>query len=170
MQTETPYFQPSPDANSPFTIGKFPSDPTFEDCESGSSCAEAWALRVLNSSDIFVYSAGFYSFFSSYDQDCVPMENCQLRLLETSCTQGLWVYNIFTKGVVQMASPQGYVRSSEPRMHHSLTFTAGSCQFYRTTVTSPAIPVRLQSGFLLQRLEETSELAVMVVMVANWSL
>lgn len=107
MQTETPYFQAAPAAKSPFTIGKFPSDPTFDDCVEGSDCEEAWALRVLNSSDIFIYSAGFYSFFQKYDQACVPLENCQERLIETSYTEGLWLYNIFTKGAVEIASPRG---------------------------------------------------------------
>lgn len=112
VQTETPYFQPSPGATSPFTIGQFPCDPTFEDCDPGSSCEEAWALRILNSTNIFIHSAGFYSFFSDYSQDCVASEDCQLRLIDTSFSQGLWIYNIFTKGVVQIASPEGYVHIS----------------------------------------------------------
>ncbi len=107
MQTETPYFQAKPSALSPYTIGKFPADPIYDDCDPNSYCAEAWALRALNSSNIFIYSAGFYSFFQNYDQTCVPEENCQLRLIQTSYTQGLWLYNIFTKGVVQIASPAG---------------------------------------------------------------
>jgi hypothetical protein len=92
----------------PYTIGKFPSDPTFSDC-STSFCQEAWALRMLNSSSIFIYSAGFYSFFQNYDQACVPEENCQEKLIETSSCTDVWVYNIFTKGVVEIASPDGYV-------------------------------------------------------------
>lgn len=32
IQTESPYYQPSPEAPSPFTAGLFPNDPTFTDC------------------------------------------------------------------------------------------------------------------------------------------
>lgn len=52
MQTETPYFQADPDPSQPYTIRKFPSDPTYQDCVSGTYCEEAYALRVIASSDI----------------------------------------------------------------------------------------------------------------------
>ena len=64
MQTETPYYQPNPNALSPYTPGQFTQDPTFDDC-SDDLCRGAWALRVLNSSSVFIYSAGFYSFFQN---------------------------------------------------------------------------------------------------------
>ncbi|KAJ5638651.1 pectin lyase-like protein [Penicillium herquei] len=97
IQTETPYFQATPDATSPYTIGTFDSDPTFEDCTSGSSCAEAWALQVLNSED-------------NYDQSClVDSEDCQQALVQTSYTQGLWLYNLFTIGATEMITPAGGV-------------------------------------------------------------
>ena len=32
VQTETPYFQPNPDASQPFDIGMWESDLTFKDC------------------------------------------------------------------------------------------------------------------------------------------
>ncbi|RHZ63561.1 hypothetical protein CDV55_106217 [Aspergillus turcosus] len=111
IQTETPYFQDKPDAASPYTIGTFTNDPTFAECTSGSSCEEAWALRVLSSSDVFIYSAGFYSFFQQYSQACLANENCQEALVETSYTQGLWLYNLFTIGATEMISPAGGVIS-----------------------------------------------------------
>jgi glucan 1,3-beta-glucosidase len=110
MQTETPYYQANPTALSPYKPGvipaTFPQDPEFADC-SQSYCIEAYALRILNSSDIFVYGAGFYSFFSDYSLTCNADETCQLRLIETDFTQGLWMYNIATKGSVQVVSPRG---------------------------------------------------------------
>lgn len=108
MQTETPYFQPSPPATQPYATGAFPGDPLFENCVANTYCQEAWALRVLNSTNVFIYSAGFYSFFQDYDQTCVPLESCQQRIVETSYTEGLWLYNLFTKGAVEIASPAGY--------------------------------------------------------------
>lgn len=83
MQTETPYYQPNPVATSPFEAGRFPSDPTFSDC-ADDYCKEAWALRVLNSSNVYIYSAGFYSFFSNNELGCTDDENCQLALIETN--------------------------------------------------------------------------------------
>lgn len=108
MQTETPYMQPTPGALQPFTPSKSLGDPTFPDCaDADKSCEMAWALRLLSSLDIFIYSAGLYSFFSSYTQDCLKTETCQMGLIETSYSQGLWIYNLFTIGAVQAVTPRG---------------------------------------------------------------
>ncbi|KAJ5211726.1 uncharacterized protein N7498_003372, partial [Penicillium cinerascens] len=107
VQTETPYFQPDPDASQPFDVGFWDSDPDFSGCVSGSNCEDAWAFRVLDSSDILVYTAGFYSFFDAFEQTCLDDESCQERLVETSFTQGFWLYNIFTIGAAQVVSPMG---------------------------------------------------------------
>ncbi|KAF3196898.1 hypothetical protein TWF679_003893 [Orbilia oligospora] len=115
IQTETPYYQAVPGSPAPFVtdpksasgLSFFKGDPTFADCQPLSFCAEAWALRILNSTDIFIYSAGLYSFFQNYKLDCNPFERCQQRLFQTSYSQGLWIYNIFTKGAVEIVSPLG---------------------------------------------------------------
>jgi glucan 1,3-beta-glucosidase len=108
MQTETPYYQPNPNALDPYKAGAsgFPSDPVFADCSSD-LCRGAWALRVLNSSDILIYSAGFYSFFQNNELGCVGQNRCQFALIDTNFADALYVYNIFTKGAVQVVSPQG---------------------------------------------------------------
>lgn len=106
MQTETPYYQPNPNALSPYTAGRFPSDPTFKNC-ANDLCKGAWALRVIESTDVFIYSAGFYSFFQNNQLGCAPEENCQLALIDTNFASGLWMYNIFTKGNIQIVTPQG---------------------------------------------------------------
>lgn len=62
IQTESPYFQPSPKAPAPFTAGLFPNDPTFSDCDASSvTCAMSWALRVIDSSTAYFLGAGKYS-------------------------------------------------------------------------------------------------------------
>ncbi|PYI31826.1 pectin lyase-like protein [Aspergillus indologenus CBS 114.80] len=121
MQTETPYYQPSPDATGPYTagVGNFASDPTFDNCdEDDSSCRGAWALRVINSTDVLIYSAGFYSFFQDYDEGCIDTETCQLALVETNYADGLYIYNLFTKGNEQIVSPDG---SLAPLMFNDTT-------------------------------------------------
>ncbi|KAK3689920.1 pectate lyase superfamily protein-domain-containing protein [Podospora appendiculata] len=107
MQTETPYFQSTPDGNHPFPSGQFPDDPQFGDCQPGSSCAKAWALRVINSKNILIYGAGFYSFFQDWDQGCIPSQSCQTALIETSYSQSIWIYNLFTIGATEMVTPRG---------------------------------------------------------------
>jgi glucan 1,3-beta-glucosidase len=65
MQTETPYYQPNPPAPAPFTVVSSLNDPDFATSCAGQStgCDEAWGLRILDSQDILIYAAGFYSFF-----------------------------------------------------------------------------------------------------------
>ncbi|RYP82595.1 hypothetical protein DL769_001589 [Monosporascus sp. CRB-8-3] len=106
IQTETPYYQPTPDASEPYELGKFPGDPDFAECEAESTCMMAWGLRVIDSRNILIYTAGF---FYSYGQICLEDENCQDNMVETSYTQGFWFYNIFTKGVAQMITPRGAI-------------------------------------------------------------
>lgn len=120
MQTETPYYQPNPPSTKPYTAGYFPGDPTFANCYTD-QCRHAWALRVINSSDVFVYGAGFYSFFNDNQLGCTGTETCQLGLIETSYSQSVWMYNIFTKGNVQIVSPGGL-----PPLLFNDTTSAGS--------------------------------------------
>ena len=59
IQTETPYFQPSPLAPTPFTSGLFPNDPTFTDCPANSTnCAMSWALRIIDSTSVYSMGSG----------------------------------------------------------------------------------------------------------------
>ncbi|KAH7359400.1 pectate lyase superfamily protein-domain-containing protein [Plectosphaerella cucumerina] len=106
MQTETPYYQPNPNALEPFKIGNFAGDPTFEDCSDG-ICTKAWALRILNSTDIFLYGLGFYSFFDDNGLGCAPLEKCQQSLIQTNYAGRVFLHNIFTRGTVEIVSPNG---------------------------------------------------------------
>jgi hypothetical protein len=107
IQTESPYFQPVPVAPKPFgdsiRTGRFRGDPTFADCTSN-ACKEAWGLRILNSEDIVVHSAGLYSWFVNYEQACLNSEDCQERIMEVKGSKRVVIHNIFTKGVTQVAS------------------------------------------------------------------
>ena len=107
MQTEAPYYQPNPPSTEPYAPDStFYGDPTFEDCDND-QCRHAWALRIINSTDVFIYGAGFYSFFENNVLGCTSTETCQLRMIDTSFSQAVWIYNIFTKGNVQIVSPEG---------------------------------------------------------------
>ncbi|KAJ7043179.1 glycoside hydrolase family 55 protein [Mycena alexandri] len=78
IQTETPYFQPllSSPLPYPFTsVAKY-SDPVFPP-----GINMAWGLLVQSSSDILIFGAGLYSFYSSYSQACLDTRNCQNQIL-----------------------------------------------------------------------------------------
>jgi len=47
-------------------------------------CAMAWGLRIINSTDIYVYGAGLYSFFNNYNTACCQPGSgglCQARMV-----------------------------------------------------------------------------------------
>jgi len=110
IQTETPYWQSTPPAPAPFTssVGKFHGDPTFSNCANGSlTCAMAWGLRVVQSRNVYMYGAGLYSWFNSYDQNCLETESCQDKVVEVVGSTRLWFYNLMTKASKETISPQG---------------------------------------------------------------
>nr|BAE20245.1 exo-beta-1,3-glucanase [Lentinula edodes]BAE44303.1 exo-beta-1,3-glucanase [Lentinula edodes] len=92
IQTETPYYQPSPAVPSPFSLNSAFNDPTIF---GGSS---AWALHVTSSSNILVFGAGLYSFFQSFGQDCLDSNNCQSQILNVDSTSSINLYSVTTVG------------------------------------------------------------------------
>lgn len=75
IQTESPYYQPTPPPPAPFgdEVGLMPGDPVFKcgvDQDELGGCDESWAVIVRGSSNILVAGAGLYSWFSTYSQDC----------------------------------------------------------------------------------------------------
>ena len=65
LQTESPYFQPTPPPPAPFAaaVGLFPGDPDYT-CAAGdefSGCDEAWSVIMTGSENIFIAGAGIYS-------------------------------------------------------------------------------------------------------------
>ncbi|KAH7305819.1 pectate lyase superfamily protein-domain-containing protein, partial [Stachybotrys elegans] len=108
IQTESPYFQSVPTAPAPFLPGAFPDDPEFHDCSPTSkTCGVSWAVRLIDSSEIHILSAGLYSFFSRYDQTCINSgrHNCQDKIFYTEQSFSVWIYNLVTIGSIEMISP-----------------------------------------------------------------
>jgi hypothetical protein len=65
LQTESPYYQPTPKPPAPFTdvVGKFAGDPGYT-CKSGddfSGCDESWSTIITGSENILIAAAGLYS-------------------------------------------------------------------------------------------------------------
>ncbi|KAF2420339.1 pectin lyase-like protein [Tothia fuscella] len=116
IQSESPYFQPAQlPSTKPYLAGRFTSDPSFGNCDSNGNsgnaldtCREAWALRIIDSSNVYLYGGGFYSFFQNYTEDCSRSGGiCQDRLIETSSSENLWLYNVYTVGAKEVISPRG---------------------------------------------------------------
>jgi glucan 1,3-beta-glucosidase len=102
IQTETPYYQSNPNSLTPFTSQRSWNDPDFSNCKTN-SCRKAWGLRVLGSSDVFVYGAGLYSFFENYAQSCLNSEDCQENMVEVDCSN-VKLYGLSTKASVNMVT------------------------------------------------------------------
>ncbi|KAF9567581.1 exo-beta-1,3-glucanase [Agrocybe pediades] len=112
IQTETPYYQPSPAPPSPFSVNSAFHDP--------SPSAAAWALNVQSSTDIIVFGAGLYSFFQDFNQDCLNTNSCQNQILNIDSTSSVTVYSLATvastfqlsigsKGIInQSNNPNGF--------------------------------------------------------------
>lgn len=108
IQTETAYFQGNPDALTPFDVNADYFDPDFKaSCTSDSTkCARTWGLRVMDSSDVYVYGGGLYSFFNNYDQECVAANNCQDNMISIE-TSTVHLYGISTKASISMVTVDG---------------------------------------------------------------
>ncbi|KAK7897684.1 hypothetical protein LTR67_004314 [Exophiala xenobiotica] len=107
IQTETAYMQASPDALS----GGFPpnpafTDPTFADCTT-ESCKKTWGLRIVDSSDIYMYGAGLYSFFDNYIQTCLDTESCQENMVDIECSTNVNLFGLTTKASTNMVNVDG---------------------------------------------------------------
>ncbi|KAJ7261316.1 exo-beta-1,3-glucanase [Mycena haematopus] len=123
IQTETPYYQPSPAPPAPFTVNSAFSDPT-----NWSGIAAAWALRVTTSTDIIVFGAGFYSFFSNYATTCETPENCQSQLVTIDSTSSVHIYSLSTVGTTfQLSVNQaGVINQSSNQNGFAATVTSWS--------------------------------------------
>jgi glucan 1,3-beta-glucosidase len=101
IQTETPYYQPNPTATVPFTKNDKYFDPDM------SKTSSAWAVRIVDSSSLWNYGAGTYSFFDNYDQKCVVGQNCQEHINEIESSSNINIFGLSTKASVNMISSGG---------------------------------------------------------------
>jgi glucan 1,3-beta-glucosidase len=112
VQTETAYYQPNPNVQSPFDQVASLNDPDFDTfCANHDGNCDGWGLRIVDSSDILVYGAGLYSFFNNWDTTCSDSggpENCQSNIFDLEGTvTGVSVYNLNTIGSVNMITQDG---------------------------------------------------------------
>ncbi|PVH96702.1 glycoside hydrolase family 55 protein [Periconia macrospinosa] len=103
IQTETPYYQPNPDATVPFKTNTKYFDPDM----STKSDKTAWAVRIVDSESIWNYGAGTYSFFQNYAQECVPGQNCQEHINEIENSKNVNIFGLSSKASVNMITTGG---------------------------------------------------------------
>ncbi|KAK3505264.1 pectate lyase superfamily protein-domain-containing protein [Neurospora crassa] len=112
VQTESPYFQPTPPPPSPFAavVGLLPGDPDYT-CAAGNElngCDQSWSVVMTGSENIFVAGAGIYTWFSTYAQTCIDLQLCQkaLMLLKDNLAN-VRFQNLVTIGAKYMAVMDG---------------------------------------------------------------
>ncbi|OGM39526.1 hypothetical protein ABOM_012090 [Aspergillus bombycis] len=104
IQTESPYFQPTPLRQShssqerSLTIRTFPAAMIIK--------SGALYLGQLESSTLVLC---LYSWFSSYSQKCLDTEDCQDSAFYVEQTNDLWVFNLVTKAIVKSITPLGHL-------------------------------------------------------------
>ncbi|KAH6909779.1 glucan 1,3-beta-glucosidase [Coprinopsis sp. MPI-PUGE-AT-0042] len=106
IQTESPYFQPTPPAPGPFPVNPTYLDPTPYDTPARNP--SAWALSVQQSQNIIIFGAGLYSFFNSYTQECIETRNCQTQIANIDSASSVYisVYQLSLNG-------QGIIREGD---------------------------------------------------------
>ena len=89
--------QNNPDALSTFLPDDRYSDPTFDTCFLP-ICTKTWGLRIFNSTYLFNYGAGMYSFFQNYDSGCLTTHNCQQKIVSIEQSEAIYLYALNTVG------------------------------------------------------------------------
>ncbi|KAJ2916151.1 hypothetical protein MD484_g4260, partial [Candolleomyces efflorescens] len=105
IQTESPYYQPTPAAPAPFILNTSPKypDPKPYDVAAPS----AWALSVERSKDIFIFGAGLYSFFVSYAGECAGTRNCQAQIANIDRRSSVYLFSLSTVASEKQISVNG---------------------------------------------------------------
>ncbi|KIM94752.1 carbohydrate-binding module family 6 protein [Oidiodendron maius Zn] len=108
-QSETPYYQPNPNATLPFPFVGLLHDPDFSNTgQYAVNNADAWGLRVINTSNFLYYTGGHWSYFNNYSTSCNGYHSCQTQIV--SLEGGLSnvnIYNLLTIGAESMVVMDG---------------------------------------------------------------
>ncbi|KAJ2989746.1 hypothetical protein NUW58_g3314 [Xylaria curta] len=121
LQTESPYFQPTPSPPFPFNnaVGVFPGDPDYS-CKGGDAdgCDESWAVIMRQCQNVHIAAAGTYSWFSTYTQECIGRHTCQkaLWLLDRNYDNNRLQHIIAIGAKNIIVSPSGQAISSDANL------------------------------------------------------
>lgn len=87
--------QNNPNALSSFQPREDWYDPMFKDCFLP-TCPKTYGLVIKNSSYIYNYGAGLYSFFNNYDSGCIVTGNCQQFMVTIEQSQAIYLFGLNT--------------------------------------------------------------------------
>ncbi|KAF6741973.1 glucan 1,3-beta-glucosidase [Ephemerocybe angulata] len=102
IQTESPYYQPTPAAPTPFSFNAAYDPQPYND-----AAPSAWALSIEKSRGIFIFGAGLYSFFKSYTQQCIDTRNCQSQIANIDTASTVNIFSLSTVAATKMISVNG---------------------------------------------------------------
>ncbi|KAH7017946.1 pectate lyase superfamily protein-domain-containing protein [Microdochium trichocladiopsis] len=142
LQTETPYYQPTPKPPAPFaaTVGIASKSDPFYDCQGGPAdgCDASYAVVMRRSQSIHISTAGTYSWFSTYTQDCISSQTCQKNLWLIGANNGdnVRIEQLITIGAKHMFATRdngpivlasdNFAVSKHPKWSHISLFQAPS--------------------------------------------
>ena len=115
-QTESAYFQSNPAAPVPFASLAAWADPVFDQCATKEeTCAKGWGIDIINTTNLYVYNAGLYSFFQNWNTSCIGTGDnryCQDSIFRIrGDAQKVYLWNLETVGVENMVEVNGNMRA-----------------------------------------------------------
>lgn len=100
------YMQNNPNALASFQPREDYYDPQFANCFLP-TCAKTYGLVIKNSTYIYNYGAGLYSFFNNYDVGCIVTGNCQQFMVSIEQSQAIYLFGLNTIAVENMVEVDG---------------------------------------------------------------
>lgn len=98
--------QANPNSITPYPPNPDYSDPMFTTCRQP-NCYKTFGLRVYNSSYIYLYGAGMYSFFENYDSGCLVTNTCQQTMVSVEMSEAVYFFALNTVGAETMIEVDG---------------------------------------------------------------
>jgi glucan 1,3-beta-glucosidase len=75
------------------------NDPDFAICLGAKNCTKTYGLHIWNSSYVYIYNAGLYSFFENYFTDtCLSQVNCQINQASIEKSGQVYIYSYYSIG------------------------------------------------------------------------
>jgi glucan 1,3-beta-glucosidase len=74
------------------------NDPDFSWCQGLTKCIKTTGLRIYNSSYVYIYAAGLYSFFENYDSSCLIQSDCQTNAATVEMSEAIYIWDLYTIG------------------------------------------------------------------------
>lgn len=98
--------QSNPNALTPFTPSTDWSDPDFSQCFLP-TCYKTFGLHITNSTYVYIYGGGLYSFFDNYNSGCILTTNCQTNMVAIDKSEAIYIFALSTEASEDMFQVDG---------------------------------------------------------------